>query len=206
LRQALTLEIKRVLKPDGILIISTPNTGAHDEKPDHHNQFQVKGFQKAAFRTFLQEQFTHTYHFEQGFEIVSLAANKEILNTESLSSAFQADKDFREMLSHIKSLQKEQQPQTQAESPAQMAEKIAEKEKTIHSLSIEKEKQAQTVQQVTASLVDKENIITELNHKISTLYQQVDQLNNRLSEIYSSEGWKQDCYKDRNPYSRRARE
>jgi GT2 family glycosyltransferase len=39
-------------------------------------------------------------------------------------------------------------------------------------------------------LADKENIISEQNRKIHTLYQQVDALNTKLSEIHASEGWK----------------
>lgn len=37
---------------------------------------------------------------------------------------------------------------------------------------------------------DKENILSEQNRKIHSLYQQTDILNTRISEIYASEGWK----------------
>ncbi len=39
-------------------------------------------------------------------------------------------------------------------------------------------------------LADKEIIISEQNRKIHSLYQQIDVLNIKLSEIYASEGWK----------------
>ncbi len=40
---------------------------------------------------------------------------------------------------------------------------------------------------------DKDSIIAEQNRKIQTLYQQVDMLNTKLSELYASEGWKLLC-------------
>ena len=40
------------------------------------------------------------------------------------------------------------------------------------------------------NISDKDNIISELNRKVLGLYGQIDTLNNKLSEIHASEGWK----------------
>jgi GT2 family glycosyltransferase/ubiquinone/menaquinone biosynthesis C-methylase UbiE len=202
-------EIKRVLKPEGMLIISTTNTEVYSTSQDQASQPQVKvkEFKKEAFRSFLQEYFNYTYHFEQGYEavsaitgdelnetkqlqvynwnkelrsvnrkyLISLAAGKEVADTAALSSAvIQVDKDFWGMMDYIRSLQKEQE---QLKNTSQ--ELVEEKEDPSHLLS-----------QANARLAEKEGMITDLNHKLITLHQQLDELNNKLSEIYSSEGYK----------------
>ena len=221
-------EVKRVLKQDGILIISTPNTVNYSERDQHLNEFHVKEFHKAEFNDFLKAHFTNIYHFEQGYEIVStitgenikdltrlqvhnwdrtlkevnrkylinVASNKEVENADSLSSVvFQVDKDFMDLIDYIKSLQN-----GITEKDKLITEKdklIIEKDKLIeeaNEIIAEKEKlehtQLQTIRQISATLVDKENIISELNHKVANLHQQADQLNSTLSEIYSSDGYK----------------
>ena len=39
-------EIRRVLKDDGILIISTPNKEVYSDQYHYHNEFHVKNFMK----------------------------------------------------------------------------------------------------------------------------------------------------------------
>jgi O-antigen biosynthesis protein len=196
-------EVKRVLKPDGLLIISTPNTAMYSIKQDLNNQFHLKEFAKEELKNFLNEYFSHTYYFEQGYEIVStitsdnleatkqlqvynwdrelkavnrkylivIAANQEVPDTASLSSAvIQVDKDFWDMIDYIKSLQKDQKEKEQLKSITQ-------------ELTDE-------ISQASTRLAEKEGIIADLNTKLITLHQQVDELNNRLSEIYSSDGYK----------------
>jgi GT2 family glycosyltransferase/2-polyprenyl-3-methyl-5-hydroxy-6-metoxy-1,4-benzoquinol methylase len=74
---AFMAEVKRVLKPDGILIISTPNTENYSSH-GHNNQFHIKEFDKHEFWNFLQDHFAHVYHFEQGYEIVSTITGLEL--------------------------------------------------------------------------------------------------------------------------------
>lgn len=203
-------EVKRILKPDGLLIISTPNTELYSIKQDLNNQFHLKEFSKEEFRNFLKEYFSYTYDFEQGYEIVStitsdnleatkqlqvynwnrelkavnrkylisIAANQEVPDTASLSSAvIQVDKDFWEMIDYIRSLQKDQKEKEQLKSINQ-------------ELTDEKENQSIQLSQASTRLAEKEGIIADLNTKLLTLHQQVDELNNKLSEIYSSDGYK----------------
>lgn len=59
------LEIKRVLKDDGLLIISTPDKFLHTDIPNHINQFHVKEFYYGEFIDFLKNYFSHTDLYNQ---------------------------------------------------------------------------------------------------------------------------------------------
>lgn len=64
-------EIKRVLKKDGKLIISTPDKVNYTERYDHKNEFHLKEFNRDEFYGFLKRYFDHVSEFLQGFEIIS---------------------------------------------------------------------------------------------------------------------------------------
>jgi GT2 family glycosyltransferase/ubiquinone/menaquinone biosynthesis C-methylase UbiE len=53
------LEIARVLKPDGILIISTPNKLTYSDLPDYKNEFHIKEFYVDEFLDFLRKEFEY---------------------------------------------------------------------------------------------------------------------------------------------------
>ena len=42
MQQEMINEIRRVLRPDGCLILSSPNRKVYSEKAGHHNQFHVR--------------------------------------------------------------------------------------------------------------------------------------------------------------------
>jgi glycosyltransferase involved in cell wall biosynthesis/SAM-dependent methyltransferase len=50
-------EIKRVLKPDGIVIISSPDKAIYTDKPDYHNPFHVKELYRDEFETLFRIHF-----------------------------------------------------------------------------------------------------------------------------------------------------
>lgn len=56
-QQAFLQEIKRLLKPDGLLMISTPNKLLYSDLPKYKNEFHVKEFYFREFKAFLQAQF-----------------------------------------------------------------------------------------------------------------------------------------------------
>jgi len=244
-QQAFMAETKRVLKPDGILIISTPNSENYSSD-EFHNQFHVKEFTRAEFYTFLNSHFTHTYHFEQGYEIVSaitgdnlnklnniqvinwdrelkqpdrkyfisIAGNREISDSDAIcSTVFQVDKDYKGLINYISSLQKgekalqhtsqtndqepkkhlitlEQKLNSQALELAKYKRVLETYSKTIQELQEKHNEMTITIEQLSDILNDKQNIIADLNHRITTTNQQADKLNTTLAEIYSSDGWK----------------
>lgn len=217
IQQRFMAEVKRVLQPDGMLIISTPNTANYSERYNLNNEFHKKEFEKEEFHEFLKAHFAYAYHFEQGYEIVStitgsdikdvhqltvhnwerdlkkanrkylisIVSNKEVQQTDRLSSVvLQVDKDFLGLIDYIVVLQKqEQQLQT-------TTEQVKVLEQTIQQLQHTIQQQNEVNNQLAAALIDKDNVITDQNYRVTTVQQQVDQLNGRLSEIYSSDGWK----------------
>ena len=56
-QQAMLAELRRVLRPDGVLIISTPNKVEYSEKRDFHNEFHVRELYEDEFRALLGRNF-----------------------------------------------------------------------------------------------------------------------------------------------------
>ncbi|RAV13793.1 glycosyltransferase [Paenibacillus contaminans] len=69
-------EIKRVLKKDGIVIISTPDKYLYSDLPRYDNPFHIKEFYKDEFRDFLEGYFANVKMYFQRFEVVSLLGNE----------------------------------------------------------------------------------------------------------------------------------
>ena len=227
-QQLFAYEIKRVLKKDGLLIISTPNTDIYTGKHHVHNQFHVKEFQKEELHSFLKAHFKYIYPFEQGYEIVSaitgnnikdltrlqvcnwdrklkdvnrrylicIASDKEVTDYNNLSSiVFQVNKELIQTTNHNTSLKKNDLINQKTDLPKEAIIEAYEKQlASLHErlalLKSEINEHITNVEQASELLNEKENIIADQNHRIATIYQEADQINNRLAEIYSSEGWK----------------
>lgn len=64
-------EIRRVLRPEGLLIISSPNRVVYSELAGHHNEFHVKELDFAEFDAVLREQFDDISYFGQRLAVGS---------------------------------------------------------------------------------------------------------------------------------------
>ena len=58
-------EVKRLLKDDGLFIVSTPNKAVYTDEPDYHNPFHVKELQFDEFKSLLGQYFAHMRIFGQ---------------------------------------------------------------------------------------------------------------------------------------------
>ena len=58
-------EVKRVLKKEGIFIVSTPNKKAYSDDPNYRNPFHVKELYFDEFKLLLSKYFKHIYFFGQ---------------------------------------------------------------------------------------------------------------------------------------------
>lgn len=73
-------EIKRVLLPGGILIMSTPDKEIYTEKQDYNNPFHLHEFYKEEYEIFIKAFFSHVIVYYQGYEVVSIISNASINN------------------------------------------------------------------------------------------------------------------------------
>lgn len=64
-------EIRRVLRPDGLLVMSSPNRTVYTELAGHHNEFHVKELDFAEFDAVLREQFGDIRYFGQRLAVGS---------------------------------------------------------------------------------------------------------------------------------------
>jgi GT2 family glycosyltransferase/glycosyltransferase involved in cell wall biosynthesis/SAM-dependent methyltransferase len=69
--QEMLAEIRRVLRPDGILIISSPNRTVYSELAGYHNEFHVKELDFTEFDAVLKTQFPVVAYFGQRLAVGS---------------------------------------------------------------------------------------------------------------------------------------
>ncbi|MGA1868907.1 MAG: glycosyltransferase [bacterium] len=70
-------EIKRLLKKDGILIISTPDKSLYSDAHGYSNEFHIKEFYKDEFNKFLLQFFNYTYFYYQDFQVASVLTSNQ---------------------------------------------------------------------------------------------------------------------------------
>ena len=70
-------EITRVLKKDGVLVMSTPNKRIYSDLYNYHNEFHVKEFYGNEFYAFLKSRFRFVQFYDQYFEVVSVIDKAE---------------------------------------------------------------------------------------------------------------------------------
>ena len=66
IQNSFLLEIKRCLKDDGILIMSSPDKRTYSDIPNFSNEFHVKEFYFEEFDAFLHKEFQFVEHYLQG--------------------------------------------------------------------------------------------------------------------------------------------
>jgi len=71
-QRAFLSEVKRVLKSDGIFILSTPDKYWYSDVPNYRNEFHVKEFYRQELYTFLSQAFKYVDLYDQKEEIVSI--------------------------------------------------------------------------------------------------------------------------------------
>ena len=63
--QEMMLEIKRVLRPDGVVIISSPDKQTYSIEPNYQNPYHIKELYADEFKELLASHFNNTKHFGQ---------------------------------------------------------------------------------------------------------------------------------------------
>lgn len=71
LQNSFLREIRRCLKEDGILIMSSPDKRTYSDLPGFNNEFHVKEFYFEEFEAFLKKEFRYCKHYLQGAQNIS---------------------------------------------------------------------------------------------------------------------------------------
>jgi ubiquinone/menaquinone biosynthesis C-methylase UbiE len=79
-QNAFLKEAKRVLKPSGFLIISTPNKTVYTDKSGYHNPFHIHEFYPDEFRDFLSNEFGNVLIYNQSLFMVSSIIDESSLD------------------------------------------------------------------------------------------------------------------------------
>lgn len=135
-------EVRRVLKEDGIIVISTPDKKVYSDKYNYTNKFHVNEFYKEEFIKFLNKEFKFLKIYYQYFEVVSLlddlnsntnikayslseekhdgkylvvlASNKELEGYEQINSMFKyGEEKYAKLIDRILQLQGEVEDRSQ---------------------------------------------------------------------------------------------
>lgn len=69
-------EFKRVLKPDGIVIISSPDKKNYTDIPNYTNHFHVKELYKEEFKDLMNKYFTYSNHYNQNLYYNSIIVHE----------------------------------------------------------------------------------------------------------------------------------
>ncbi|MGD1809757.1 tetratricopeptide repeat protein [Dapis sp. BLCC M126] len=79
-------EIKRVLKKDGVLVISSPNRLVYSDLPNYHNPFHVKELYEQEFVDLLNRYFSHTKIYGQRLATSSFVFPLDKFDLDSFNS------------------------------------------------------------------------------------------------------------------------
>lgn len=91
-------EIKRVLKKDGILIISTPDKRTYSDIPNFSNPFHLRELYTAQFETLIKKYFVNIFLLNQKILSGSLIYNNEIIFNELYEGDFYKIKKVDDIL------------------------------------------------------------------------------------------------------------
>lgn len=81
-------ELKRVLKPDGILIISTPDKKNYSDDTGYHNPFHKKELYEYEFKTLINNHFKNTFFLSQQSVSASILLPINVEKTNLISGTY----------------------------------------------------------------------------------------------------------------------
>ena len=189
-------EIKRVLKQDGVLIISTPNRDIYDKRGV--NEFHVKELSYTELRAFLKRYFRNICFFSQKWEICNTIIGKEKgmakgcngLSPETAEYLVVAcsDRELPSLSSHF-----------YVHEDTKLSKLIAwavENDRDITRKKARIDELDEQISNLESSILDKERQIDQQNVELANRQARIDQLSGseqELLQIKASRSWLYMC-------------
>jgi ubiquinone/menaquinone biosynthesis C-methylase UbiE len=92
--EAMLAEIKRVLRPDGILVISSPNKKIYSDETGYSNPYHLKELYTEEFVELVSRYFENVRHYAQKVLAASVIANTELVSPLSVTADMKSDDKF----------------------------------------------------------------------------------------------------------------
>jgi GT2 family glycosyltransferase/SAM-dependent methyltransferase/glycosyltransferase involved in cell wall biosynthesis len=192
-------EIKRLLKPEGILLISTPNKLFYTDKINYHNEYHRKEFYVEEFAQWLKRFFRVVHLLGQRVYPISyvwpLDVSARWLGEHQIGFAnggFKPlDADSKESL-YVLAVCSDVELQPPAASVLidiserairQWIERVAEKEQAIQSLVAQVGERQQAVESLTAQLAERQQAVESLTAQLTESHQKVQSLVAQVGEL-----------------------
>lgn len=205
-------EVKRILKEDGILVISTPNKELYSDKYNYHNEFHVKEFYKEEFLDFIKSAFKNIELYNQYDEVVNVIENtysdKAALlfkyadregkyyivvasdgNIPKMNQmvTVRTQEEYSRCLDRIIELQKDEEQRN--EHIKKLDEEIAKRDSLIQELQSGEEERNEHIKKLDGEIAEKDIHIRQLqqseekrNTHINRLDEEIEGLNDSLEE------------------------
>lgn len=187
-------EIKRVLKKDGLLIISTPNKEVYSEYRNYSNPFHVKEFYKDEFYDFLKSRFKNVDFYYQLRESTFLLSNEK----NQFFTNLETKKEYSRTAKYIVAICSEEiSPKLDISSVIvedavfnkkieriiQLQNEVEERNKHITSLNETMEKNNKHIVSLQQTVKEKENINTQLTSESKQIQNQYNKLSEDIMRI-----------------------
>lgn len=195
-------ECKRILKPAGLFIISTPDKAIYSDLPNYQNEFHVKEFYKAEFTAFLSsffnniaiaKQFISLGYFFSGdsssaFTVIN---QKAIKNEGKYLIAFCCDSGLPPALAQSTVFVDQQQVhQQKVDRVIQLQGEIVEKNEVITNLEMWVQKCRDTIAERDAELTRQGDHVNELQEQLLQHKSTISARQQELDSIHHSTSWK----------------
>lgn len=198
LQNAFMAEAKRVLKADGILIMSTPNRPIYTELFNQENEFHIKEFDKSEYLSFINKYFKNNVLISQSNEMVSFLASEEkqinanITNKFNINNAkyfisISSDIDIDENIQANAYIWEETEYTNRILRILELQDSVEELSKWGMSLDEELAEKNKYIQEL---LIDSNNLQNNCTLDTKTLENELEYNKNELNKIYSSRSWR----------------